>query len=401
MDAQLLIWIVERYSKEDETILDPMAGSGTAMLACQLGRNMVLVELEEKFVKMCEDNWRKVRQMPSLFSSMGDCQIVQGDARNLEGLLVDKCIFSPPFGESNKVTGDSNAFWDKLASQPNSQRYGRKSHPSMGKEYSRSKGNIGNLPYGEIDKIVSSPPYAEGTGALPAKEEFYNHPTQKKVHRYSDTKSTGGNYGDNRFNIGNLPYGEIDKIVSSPPFQEVEIRRSSQDKSRESYNYGSKLKMSSEHPDNISRLAENDYGNIDSIITSPPYEGSEISAEVFHGSTPSRDRPIMYNRDNENNIGNLKSDSYLEAMLQIYHQCYKVLKPQGLMILVTKNFIRNKKVVRLDLDTIRLCEQAGFNLLERHYRKLPAQSFWRILYHQKYPDVEPIEHEDILVFQKG
>lgn len=54
MDAQLLIWLVNRYSEAGETILDPMAGSGTTMLACGLGRNVILVELEEKFCKMME-----------------------------------------------------------------------------------------------------------------------------------------------------------------------------------------------------------------------------------------------------------------------------------------------------------------------------------------------------------
>ena len=73
-------------------------------------------------------------------------------------------------------------------------------------------------------------------------------------------------------------------------------------------------------------------------------------------------------------------------MLQVYQSCFHVLKDGGLLILVTKNFIRNQKEVRLDTDTIKLCEQAGFKFLERHYRKLPAQSFWRIIYKQKYPD---------------
>ena len=71
------------------------------------------------------------------------------------------------------------------------------------------------------------------------------------------------------------------------------------------------------------------------------------------------------------------------------------------MILVTKNFIRNKTVIRLDTDTIKLCEQAGFSYLERHYRRLPSQSFWRIIYAQKHPEVEQILNEDVLVFKRG
>ena len=70
------------------------------------------------------------------------------------------------------------------------------------------------------------------------------------------------------------------------------------------------------------------------------------------------------------------------------------------MILVTKNFIREKQEIRLDLDTIKLCEQAGFQFVERHYRKLTSQSFWRTIYQQKYPDAPILDKEDILVFRK-
>ena len=69
------------------------------------------------------------------------------------------------------------------------------------------------------------------------------------------------------------------------------------------------------------------------------------------------------------------------------------------MCLVVKNFIRDKKIVPLDLDTIKLCEQAGFKLIDRLKRKLTQQSFWRTIYHQKFPDVPKIEYEDVLIFR--
>ena len=104
---------------------------------------------------------------------------------------------------------------------------------------------------------------------------------------------------------------------------------------------------------------------------------------------------------NQENIGNLKEQSYLQAMAQVYRSCYNVLKDGGLLILIVKNFIRNKKIVRLDIDTIRLCESAGFRLKERLQRKLTQQSFWRTIYYQRYPDAPKIEAEDVLVFEKG
>lgn len=45
-------------------------------------------------------------------------------------------------------------------------------------------------------------------------------------------------------------------------------------------------------------------------------------------------------------------------------------------------------------------DDMGFRLVERHYRKLAAQSFWRIIYQQKYPDAPVLDKEDILIFRK-
>ncbi|HUW45719.1 MAG TPA: DNA methyltransferase [Dehalococcoidia bacterium] len=335
MDAQLCLWITERYTKVGETILDPMAGMGTQMLACGLGRNVILVELEEKFCKMMFDNWEIVKMHPQLGYEMGACQIIQGDARNLEGLLVDKIITSPPYAETGASGKSRSPFWERLADDPTSARYGREKHPSVGEEYSADPNNIGNLPYGQIDKIVTSPPYEEAMG------EKHHSPRADKL---AQEKGNPVTYTD-----------RVDKIITSPPYE-------------------ASVKRGDESPSACGK-------------DRPTYEERLVNSRVYSNS--------------DNNIGNLKSQSYLEAMLQVYQKCHKVLKPEGgLLILVTKNFIRNKAVVRLDLDTIKLCEQAGFKLLERHYRKLPAQSFWRTIYAQKHPEVGLIDTEDILVFER-
>lgn len=48
----LQLYLIEHYTKPGDTILDPMAGSGTVLTACALGRNVICVELEEKFCDM-------------------------------------------------------------------------------------------------------------------------------------------------------------------------------------------------------------------------------------------------------------------------------------------------------------------------------------------------------------
>ena len=281
MDARLLLWLVGKYTHVGEIILDPMAGSGTTMLACRLGRDVILVDLEAKFCKMMKANWEVVKQHPQLGYKMGTATILQGDARNLQGLLADSIISSPSYANIGHSQGNSEMQKNII----------QKKHTWAGQEYSSNESNIGNLRYGDIDTVITSPPY-EGT-----------------ITQGGETGAWRDTYGKRE--AGNIGYSKADS-----------------------------------------------------------------------------------------NIGNLKSQSYLSAMLQVYQQCYSVLQPRGLMVLITKNYIRNKQIIRLDLDTIRLCYQAGFDLEERHYRKLPSQSFWRILYHKKYPEVPLIEYEDILVFRK-
>ncbi|GAI58658.1 unnamed protein product, partial [marine sediment metagenome] len=98
-------------------------------------------------------------------------------------------------------------------------------------------------------------------------------------------------------------------------------------------------------------------------------------------------------------------ETYLEAMKKVYEQCYLILKPQGLLILILKNFIRAKQLVPLSEHTIKLCESVGFSLKERLLFKLPQLSFWRILEKRKWKEEgrqypEDLSYEHVLVFEK-
>lgn len=73
------------------------------------------------------------------------------------------------------------------------------------------------------------------------------------------------------------------------------------------------------------------------------------------------------------------------------------------MVLILKNFIRDKRVVDLVGDTLKLCETLGFELEDHLLFKLPSKSFWRILYAKKYPHVDcsDLQYEHVLVLKKG
>jgi len=397
-------WLVETYSKPGDTILDPMAGSGTVLIGALMGRHIICVELEPKFVKMCEDNWAKIQTMPLYLGTekRGWAIIKQGDARNLEGILADCIITSPPYAET---IGRDAKYYEDIDTENKRRALGM-----YGKQLPSYSANP--------DLIISSPPYAE---AHDSKDLGVGDRDRADLRDYSYLKS------DTEGQIGNLPYGNPDLIITSPPYSGYvsvhtdeylaksfdklckmgyKINPNSADNKVRGRNY-------SDNPDNIGNLP---HGDIDCVITSPPYQkgsgnlgerkGVVVPSDRYPTSISYRKRGWLSSQSElerwreTTNIGNLKSDTYLASMKIVYSQCFKVLKPNGLMVLVVKPFIRNKAIVPLDEHTVKLCEAVGFILKERHHRLLTAQSFWRTIYKRKFPDAPMIDREHILVFRK-
>jgi len=482
----MMIWILKKFCKDGDIVLDPMAGiftTGIEGMRLFPHSLFVGIELEDKFVKMAQANIKKVEEIAKkdMFMNIGKAICVQGEARNLENVLkekIDKIISSPPFG--GQVQHKTN--------------YLGKQKKESGFEYSDNPENIGNLSHGKIDKIITSPPYGEGLG--------HAHGTKVNSKLSIMAKQKGMNIGEypdqTEENIGNLPHGKIDKIISSPLYSNVinQVKSGHQDlesqyeavkararaiareieKTNPGSNYHTPGRLRameamisgySIDKKNIGNLRK--HGNIDKIISSPlfgqaqsgggiakkgydgpkhspidligkrsympentgnnkdnidklPYVDKVISSppfgEMLSRSAGGGDRPIrpdkngqLYRVDaktggislysnNSKNIGNFSQKTYLEAMFLVYQQCYKVLKINGLMILILKDFIRNKKRVHLTDDTIKLCKLAGFKYIHTYYRKIEHPSFWRIIYQQKYPSVPKIDSEDIVVFKK-
>jgi len=459
MNIPLLFWIVQRYTRPGDIILDPMAGTGTTMLACWIGRNVILVELEEKFVKMCEANWQKLQQMPpALGFEMGWCVIRQGDARNLEGLLCDVVLTSPPYSESVKARGSPEQRRERLIKagyNPKDYQGGRGRQCQMVWEYSKSSENIGNLPHGSIDSIITSPPYAKqmSSGGGIAKEHESNWKYGDMEGQignlpyeiadsiitsppYAEAQSGGGiakegykgskhsptdlvgrrtymseNVGDNPENIALLPYA--DAVITSPPYAES-THHSDDPRDTERYRPGQSSRVAGTAGDRQDNIGQLPY--VDTVVTSPPYAEAHdpepggltkanrkdlLSYSYLKDGNPDNIQNLRYSDGEPNQIGKPKGQTYLSEMQKVYQQCWKCLKPEGLLIIVVKNFIRNKRIVPLDEHTIILCQNAGFSLEERHYRELTSQSFWRTIYREKYPDAPTIDREEILVFRKS
>lgn len=172
---------------------------------------------------------------------------------------------------------------------------------------------------------------------------------------------------------------------------------------------------------------------VDLIVTSPPYGGQVKGGENYKKRKERLikagyvDHPMVKEgykglgqvdwqySDNPDNIGNLKygdpeflaEKSYIGDMYKVYQECYRVLDSRGLLVLVTKNSVKDGKQMRLDLDTIKLCEIAGFKFIEHHLRVIKDHSLWRNLYKQQWVKDHPSEecpipkYEDVLVFNKA
>lgn len=65
---KLLTWIIDKYSSENDTILDPFAGSGTtAIAALKCKRNYILIEKEQKYIDIINKRIELHNSQPELF----------------------------------------------------------------------------------------------------------------------------------------------------------------------------------------------------------------------------------------------------------------------------------------------------------------------------------------------
>lgn len=101
MNMHLCRAIVEKFTKEGDTILDPFGGVGTTLVAALLGRNVVLLELEEPYVDIAQDSINHLRHdyaMAHGISNMGFMAVVPGDNRRNLPIPCEHIITSPPYG---------------------------------------------------------------------------------------------------------------------------------------------------------------------------------------------------------------------------------------------------------------------------------------------------------------
>jgi len=276
-NLNLIEYLILNYTNEGDAICDPMSGSGsTGILAALNNRNAICVELEDKFYEMqvgvdcdgyschvlgcCErreleekvsslqdelenvdeevilEAEGKLEKLPkkphhfigckelfdktTLLTPKGSVIFLKGDARRLSDILKDHAdevshvLFSPPYGDIRKGGGICKT------GAPHDTKKALINENWM---YSENDENIGNLPTGDIDSVIFSPPYSSAGAKADENPENY---MRRMGERHELMKEQGikrpemdpGRYSGNPDNIGNLPFGEIPVIITSPPF---------------------------------------------------------------------------------------------------------------------------------------------------------------------------------------
>lgn len=289
---------------------------------------------------------------------------------------VNTVISSPPYANSANGHNHDELF-ERLTKDESSGRYNRKSHPHTAEQYSDNPENIGNLPPGKIDSVVTSVPYADSMSRA-GRGGPDKHP-EKRVNQHPNAWLPEAEYSADPSNIGNLPNGKVDSIVTSPPYEQSEA------------------------------FQDTDF------VTKVGYDQTEVyrtaklkgEAHLIAGHARSGEAEQAYMErvkngriENPDSIGKLKKETYLQAMFQVYSEIWKVLKPGGLAVIVIKPFQRARVVTDLPWQTFQLLQKIGFVLEDVAKLRLEHLSFWRILLYKKYPEMERIVHEYIIVVRK-
>lgn len=258
-------------------VVDPFGGIGTtAIEGASRGVQVVCCELEPKFVALAIENFLLHKRD---WEHMGRPQprVVLGDSRKLRqhvGPVLAECVVSsPPYSEGLGHGGGSAPIAHDTKGTAQAMRDG----------YGDTPGQLGEMPTGAIDAVISSPPYAEiasGSGGLntkPAKDG-----QQGGRSASSPSQDTDARYGESDGQLARMPKGEVNVILSSPPYADGCTRQGKD-------SYPNRLEGTTQsvalvsYGDTPWQLGEMPVGDgVDAIVGSPPFVENRASA---HGSS--------------------------------------------------------------------------------------------------------------------
>lgn len=127
---------IEFFTKEGETVLDPMAGTGSTLVAAlRAGRNSYGVELNPKYAKIARQIIEEERKALGEKVEGLTSKVVNGDAAKITDYqlpIIDYVVTSPPY-------------WDMLRARGAETQKKRRSSAELDVHYSDDPNDMGNI----------------------------------------------------------------------------------------------------------------------------------------------------------------------------------------------------------------------------------------------------------------
>lgn len=306
-----------------------------------------------------------------------------------EGNLADAVLSSPPYANGCAHTGGDD---------PNPQHIQGGKNGVYGANYSKSPDNLGNLSEGNLDGILSSPPFSPDQPAASqskAKKDYHAFTRGDGTERDHIMRSQG--------NLDGLPMSGFDAALSSPPFAgntggRGEASRNGIDAALFDRHSGGMKRGTGESPDNLDHLPMR--GLAEALLSSPPFENAEPyqdknfrlndgrkalpQGQQGYGSTPGQLGTMTGGFSKALELAGLseaeqdkalrdaqeereawrQSSTFWAAARLIVSECFEALKPGSYSAWVLKAFIRNGERVEFPDQWRQLCEVCGFEFVE-------------------------------------
>jgi DNA modification methylase len=127
---------IEFFTKQGETVLDPMAGTGSTLIAAlRAGRNSYGIELNSKYAEIAKQVIEEERTALGPPISNLQSQMINGDAAQLTSYqlpLIDYVLTSPPY-------------WDMLHAKGAETQKKRRASGELDVHYSDDPNDLGNI----------------------------------------------------------------------------------------------------------------------------------------------------------------------------------------------------------------------------------------------------------------
>jgi len=134
---------IEFFTKQGGTVLDPMAGTGSTLVAAlRAGRNSYGIELNPKYAQIAQEIIEEERKSLGSSSQNLKSEIVNGDAMlaaNYQFPKIDYVLTSPPY-------------WDMLRAKGAETQKKRRTSTELDVHYSDDPNDMGNI--GDYDEFL-------------------------------------------------------------------------------------------------------------------------------------------------------------------------------------------------------------------------------------------------------